>query len=94
MSRALAALLLAGAALPAAAACDFDADGEITNPFAAGCFVQNFDVEALRLALLVDICGGFTRRGPNAHNLIGGKQWSAQTNRGQPRSALNPPAHS
>ena len=37
MSRALAALLLAGAALPAAAACDFDADGEITNPFAAGC---------------------------------------------------------
>ncbi len=37
MSRAILAALLLGAALPAAAACDFDNDGEITNPFAPGC---------------------------------------------------------
>ena len=37
MSRALLAALLLGAALPAAAVCEFDNDGEITNPFAPGC---------------------------------------------------------
>ena len=37
MSRAILAALLLGAALPAAAVCDFDNDGEITNPFAPGC---------------------------------------------------------
>ncbi len=37
MRRRLLATLLAGAALPAAADCNFDADGEITNPFAADC---------------------------------------------------------
>jgi hypothetical protein len=37
MSRAILAALLFGAALPAAAVCTFDNDGEITNPFAAGC---------------------------------------------------------
>ena len=37
MSRAVLAALLFGAALPAAADCIFDSDGEITNPFAPGC---------------------------------------------------------
>jgi hypothetical protein len=37
LSRAAAIALLLGAALPAGAACVFDADGEITNPFQAGC---------------------------------------------------------
>lgn len=37
LSRAAGIALLCGAALPAGAACVFDADGEITNPFAAGC---------------------------------------------------------
>jgi hypothetical protein len=37
LSRAVAATLYLGAALPAAAACVFDPDGEITNPFAPGC---------------------------------------------------------
>jgi hypothetical protein len=37
LSRALAATVLVGATLPAAADCDFDEDGEITNPFEPGC---------------------------------------------------------
>jgi hypothetical protein len=40
MARALSgavAVVLLGAALPAGAACNFDADGEITNPFAPSC---------------------------------------------------------
>ena len=37
MSRAILAALLAGAALPAGAACIFDGNDEITNPFAIGC---------------------------------------------------------
>ena len=37
MSRAILAALLAGAALPAGAACNFDGNDEITNPFATGC---------------------------------------------------------
>jgi len=37
MSRAILAATLYGVALPASAACIFDSDGEITNPFATGC---------------------------------------------------------
>ncbi len=37
MTRAIVATLLLGAALPAAAVCNFDNDGEITNPFTPGC---------------------------------------------------------
>ena len=37
MRRACLAAWLACAALPAAADCEFDNDGEITNPFEAGC---------------------------------------------------------
>ncbi len=37
MSRTILAALLAGAALPAGAACIFDGNDEITNPFATGC---------------------------------------------------------
>ena len=37
MTRTILAALLAGAALPAGAACIFDGDDEITNPFATGC---------------------------------------------------------
>jgi hypothetical protein len=37
MRRAIPAAILAGLALPAAADCTFDSNGEITNPFAAGC---------------------------------------------------------
>ena len=37
MSRTILAALLVGAALPAGAACNFDGNDEITNPFATGC---------------------------------------------------------